>query len=447
MRPALLHEATRPRPWGDDRGALLCGIGKAVAVFLATRLVVWTAAYCGATVHVRIQGRVEPPIGRQAEELRAELARADSTLARVFRRRLSGFAPLMNWDAGHYNSIITRGYAYAPASPGGPQEASEANIAFFPLYPLLCRVFAPVTGVAGAQVLVANVAGLLAAMLLYVWVRQRADESAALFAVACTFCWPAACFYSFGYAEGLALLLIVTAGWLVDNGRFVAAGIVGGLATATRPTVLGLVLVIALAYWLRTKGSGVRRWSGAVGLGLLASSGLVFYACYLTYRFGSPLVYVANFQAGWLGPDAAIDWGAFLSFARLWDQFKYFGRIVVGFPAGLVNLANPLAWNMPATLAVLFLSVAGMRRVPRSFRPLLLLGPLIFLQRYLAAGWTNLGVEPLARYTAVAAPAFIVLGAWCAREWSSGARVVLITTLSLLQASWAFHFGLGEWTG
>jgi len=447
MRPALLHDATRPRPWGDDKGALLRGIGKAVAVFLATRLVVWTAAYCGATVHLRIQTRVEPPIGRHAEELRAELATPDSTLARAFQQRLSGFAPLMNWDAGHYGSIIMHGYAYAPPAPGEPQETRQANIAFFPLYPLFCRVFAPVTGVAGAQVLVANVAGLLAAMLLYVWVRQRADESAALFAVACTFCWPAACFYSFGYAEGLALLLIITAGWLVDSGRFLAAGIVGGLATATRPTMVGLVLVIALAYWLRTKASGVRRWSGAIGLGLLASSGLAVYAGYLTYRSGSPLIYFTNFQAGWLGPNAAIDWGAFLSFARLWDQFKYVGRIVVGFPTGLVDLANPLAWNMPATLAVLFLSLAGMRRVPRSFRPLLLLGPLIFLQRYVAAGWTNLGVESLARYTALAAPALIVLGAWCAREWPSSARIVLIATLSLLQASWAFHFGLGEWTG
>ena len=57
-----------------------------------------------------------------------------------------------------------------------------------------------------AMVLVAHACALAAALVLYMWVRWRVDEHAALFAVAATFCLPSACYYSFAYAESLTLL-------------------------------------------------------------------------------------------------------------------------------------------------------------------------------------------------------------------------------------------------
>jgi hypothetical protein len=104
-------------------------------------------------------------------------------------------------------------------------------------------------------------------------------------------------------------------------------------------------------------------------------------------------------------------------------------------------------WNVPLNLFILFLSLVGLPRVPRSFRPLLALGPLIFLHSYLASGGAKFGVEPIARYTAVSVPAFVVLGAWCMREWRPATRHLLLTFLILLQAAWAFRFGLQEWSG
>lgn len=85
--------------------------------------------------------------------------------------------------------------------------------------------------------------------------------------------------------------------------------------------------------------------------------------------------------------------------------------------------------------------------MPRSFRPLLALGPLIFLHSYLASGGAKFGIEPIGRYMAVAVPALIVLAAWCQREWKPVGRYVLLTLLLLIQAAWAFRFGLQEWSG
>ena len=48
---------------------------------------------------------------------------------------------------------------------------------------------------------------------------------------------------------------------------------------------------------------------------------------------------------------------------------------------------------------------------------------------------------------AVSVPAFVVLGAWATKEWRPAARTVLIAFMLLLQASWAFQFGMGEWSG
>jgi hypothetical protein len=132
--------------------------------------------------------------------------------------------------------------------------------------------------------------------------------------------------------------------------------------------------------------------------------------------------------------------------ARVWDQFKYVGRIIGGFPPGLIDLTNPFAWNMPMNFFILFLSLAGLPFVPRRFKPMLLLGPLIFLQAYLASGGSPFGVEPISRYTAVAAPAFVVLGAWAVRDWKPAVRHGLLAFMLLLQFAWALRFGMGEWS-
>jgi len=430
-------------PAGLVRGLLLV-----LLIFVATRLVVWVAAYSGALMLFRIENGLAPPWERHLRPMAAAMGAADSPVRQRAGEILGDFAPLCRFDGGHYRSIIEGGYRYVPPAPGETDRGKlEQNIAFFPLYPLLCRPLAPALGTFPAMVLVSHVAALGAAVLLYLWLRSRIDEATALTAVALLLALPSACYFSFGYAESTTLVLSAATLWLLDARRFGSAAVCSGLATASRPTALALALVTALAYWCNGPGDRAHRLRRLVPLSLVAAGGLIAYALFLTVQYGSPLVYLANFKAGWVPDAMRADWFQYLTLARVWDQFKYLGRALEGFPVGLVQLANPFAWNMPLNLSLLAVSLAGLPRVPRSFRPLLALPPLVFLHAYLASGGATFGIEPIGRYMGVSLPAIAVLAAWMVREWRWGGRAALLAFFILLQAAWAFRFGLDEWSG
>jgi Gpi18-like mannosyltransferase len=425
------------------------GLLLVILIFAGTRLVTWTGTYCGATLLFRIKHALDPPFEKHMRRLFEEAVQQRGAEYESFVDLLLHLAPLCRFDGVHYRSIIECGYQYLPPPPGTTdRSALEQNIAFFPLYPLLCRPLAPPLTAWQAQVLVAHGCALAAAIVLYLWIRRRVDESTALLAVAVTLCWPSSVYYSYGYAESATLLAFVVALWLIDTRHFVAAAIASGLATATRPTALAIVAVLLLAYWMSSGAPRRRRLWTLIPLGLVGAGGIMAYAGYLTYRFGSPLVYIANFKAGWVPDKQRATWLEFLTLTPVWEQFHYFRDLVLAPPPlGLVNVTNPFLWNVPLLLFILFLSLAGLGRVPRSFKPLLALGPLIFLHAYLASGGAKFGIEPIGRYLAVSVPAFVVLAVWCAREWRPAARHLLLTFMILLQAAWALRFGLQEWSG
>jgi len=432
-------------------GSALRGSLVVLLIFLGTRLVVWAATYQGALIQLRIVCGLEPPMVLRIHNLLKMPADEAAPIREAERHYLANFAPLLQWDGQHYLDIINRGYRYSPGAPHSYPGMNERTIAFFPLYPLVCSQLAQLLGPPAAMIAVSNGSALLAVLLLYLWLRRRVDEGTARLTIACLSCWPTACFYSYGYAEALTLLAIVTTLLLMDRGDFGAASLACGLATAARPTALPLAVVFALSYWLRSRLPIGRRMAALAGLGLIAVSGLLAYAAFLTWHYGTPLVYLQNFKEGWIPDKHRSDWFQYLTLARVWDQFKYFGRTIRGlpaglFPGGLLNLGSPQMWNMPCNFAILLLSLIGMRFAPPTFRPYLWLGPLIFLQAYLASGGTSFGVEPIARYMAVAVPAFVVLAAWM-RRWPAAGQAALMTALMLLQTAWALAFGAGEWAG
>jgi hypothetical protein len=430
--------------------SLRSGLLKVLLIFLATRLIVWTGSYAGAFINFRIWNGLEPPFERHQETMREELldGRKDSELDRSWHEKLEQFAPLMNFDGKHYWSIISGGYKYDPTvTRADPPHKREQNIAFFPLYPLACRFVGQWLDPRAAMILVANVAALAAAVLFYLWARRRAGDAAAIFGVAALLCLPPACYYTYAYAESLLLLLIIATCMLLERRQWLPAAVLCGVATASRPTALGLAGVFAIAYAVGNRHLPLRRLAlRSIPLLLVAVGGIAAYAIYLRVLTGSWTSYFDNFRVGWVPDSQRAEWYQYLTGARMWDQFKHFGRAIRGFPIGLIELINPFAWNIAICLFIVFLSLWFWRRVPESFRPLLLLGPFIFLQSYLASGGATFGVQPMSRYMAVAAPAFVVLGAWGANHWRPAARHVLLTFMLLIQGAWAFRFGLDEWS-
>jgi hypothetical protein len=444
-RALLLNDGAMPP--ATPRRSLGRGLLLVALIFLATRILVWAAAYTGAAVFFCIRHQWEPPLAQHMRPYRETPPDPDSPEYRSAHNLMANLAPLCQFDGLNYQSIIDRGYQYAPPPAEAKPYEYQQNIAFFPLYPLICWPLAQVLGTRAAMILVAHLAALAAGGCLYAWLRRRLDEGGALFAVAVVFCWPAACYFSFAYAESLTLLLLVLALWAMDRRAFGWAAVACALATATRPTAAGIVLVLMLAYWLSSARPRRQRAACLVGLTVLAAGGALIYAGYLTGRFGSPTVYWDNFEAGWVPRKLRADWVSFLTMAPIWSQLGKMAGVVVFWPLGLIELANPLRWNVPLSLLLVVVSFVGMRGVPRSFRPLLLLAPIIFVHAYLASGGAGFGIEPIGRYVALGVPTLIVLAAWFRRRAGAGLSCALLVALVLMQVAWAWRFGLREWSG
>jgi hypothetical protein len=151
------------------------------------------------------------------------------------------------WDAQHYVYLATHGYS----ATGDARNL----IAFFPLYPALISVIAA-TGLPArtAALLISNIAGVVAAILLYEVARQDLRENAAFRAAAFFIVFPTAYFLLVGYTEALFCALAFGAVLAARRQRWLLAGMLGGLAAAARLTGLALLpfLVLELVYARQT---------------------------------------------------------------------------------------------------------------------------------------------------------------------------------------------------
>lgn len=204
------------------------------------------------------------------------------------------------YDSGWYYAIAERGYFY-----NGPGQQSA--VAFFPLYPFSLRALAVVAGdaiVAGVVLTLACGAG--AAVLFFRWCVRMTGERTARLALGLLLLYPFA-FYLFGvvYSDALFLVAALGAFTLLERDRPLLAGLVGAIATASRPVGVALVIGLVLrALELRgvVTGSGLRAllpgrlvWSRVrlrEASVLVSAAGFGLFSLYLWNRFGEPLAFL-----------------------------------------------------------------------------------------------------------------------------------------------------------
>lgn len=223
-------------------------------------------------------------------------------------------APAARWDASWY--LVIAHYGYRPDL--GSFTASRA--AFFPLYPLGIRGFSDL----GLPPVLAGVLISLVAFALALYGIHRlatlelepahllasghlltpghllapGQPSRARLAVLLTAFAPMAFFFSALYTESLYLALSVGLFWCARHGRWMAVGILGALAAATRSTGLLLLLPALLLYLHGPRedrppdAQGFLRYRlrpDALWL-LLLPLGMGAYMAYLGLRGGDPLL-------------------------------------------------------------------------------------------------------------------------------------------------------------
>jgi hypothetical protein len=278
QRVATADHAPAPAVEVVDEGARRRDRWSVVALYVALVAVAWLVV----TISIDHFGLIDdPPPG----------------LVLPHQPWLSGWA---RWDAGWYFEIVRNGYSYTPGV--------QSTVAFFPGYPLLIWTvdLLPI-GLYTAAVAVTLAAGLSAVVLFSRWCEQVRPHRSTLPAVAALLVSPFA-FYLLGavYSDAVFLAAAVGAFLLLERGRPGMAGLVGAIATLTRPVGPGLVFGLALRAWeLRDRRvpslfgrPRISKWWWATVV--VALAGFAAYCIYLAIRFDDPFAFIEQTGApGW----------------------------------------------------------------------------------------------------------------------------------------------------
>jgi Mannosyltransferase (PIG-V) len=199
------------------------------------------------------------------------------------------------WDGGWYLSTAKHGYPHGiPLTDG---HAGQSTIAFFPLYPLSVRaVHALGFSYLTAGLLVAGTAGMATVVLLWLllrrlWGGEAADRGVTLF---CFF--PGALVLSLTYSEPLMLALTIGSLLALLSQRWITAGVLAALATASRPNAIALVAACA---WAAVVAIRTRRQWRALAAPLLAPLGFVVFQGFLWARTGAADAWFRTQHEGW----------------------------------------------------------------------------------------------------------------------------------------------------
>ena len=257
-------------------------VRRAVFVFTLTRVLVFAILLIG--------GQMSRVVTGSGESLRhINLSLGKIPVGRILRDTVSVA------DVLWYQSIASRGYEKIPFTAD-----TTHNWAFFPLFPLLWRLTAYLTGEYPLSgMLLSHVFFLLGlivvhkAAMAFGFSRTIADRG--LFYLAF---FPTSYFFSLPLTESLFLFLTAYSLYSGKRGRWWTAGVVGGLASATRVTGVLLLPALAVLYWESYGGDWRRKevWRQAIWRKellslLLVPVGLVCFMIYLYTITGNPLAF------------------------------------------------------------------------------------------------------------------------------------------------------------
>jgi hypothetical protein len=176
------------------------------------------------------------------------------------------FDTFAQWDSGWFIGIAHDGYR------------TKQTTAFFPLYPLLVRGAAEVVrSYVVAAVLVSLIAGAVAVVVLHRLARPSFADDTILFVAL----YPIAFVFTAAYSDGLFLALAAGSFLAAVQRRSLLAGLLGGLACATRLVGLALLPALLVLLWPRARRDVFR-----LAPLLLLPAAVGAYALYLDHHLG-----------------------------------------------------------------------------------------------------------------------------------------------------------------
>jgi len=321
------------------------------------------------------------------------------------------------WDSAFYLSIAENGYFFILGQ--------QSSVAFFPLYPLMINVLAPILGsTLAAGIFVSNLFLYFALIFLYKLTEFEFDSDTAGRAVFYIAAFPTAFFFTAVYTESTYLLTSIGTIYFARKRMWAWALLFGLMCSASR--IVGVVVwgVVGLE-WMMSHGwtfstihkpqawrnlfNGIRTDFFNLITILLIPLGLISYMVFLNNQFGDPIAFSTT-QSAWgremLGPIAILyrDIAALIGGDFLRGEIWYHVILDLG---GL--------------FAVIAITFAMWRRLGTGYALFCLLSILIP---------TTSGTQSLSRYALVIFPVFMMLAYWGRRAWLD--RLILIVFSVLL---------------
>ncbi len=342
----------------------------------------------------------------------------------VERRHWSLLGELENWDGGWYRALATDGYKHEVLH-------SYTTTGFFPLYPmliwpvsrLLLATTTPATWQAAeiAGLVISGIGGLVATVLVQRlaagwWGEAAGRRAAMLFAL-----FPGSVVFSMVYAEGIMIPLAIGCILALQERRWLLAGLLAALATASEPEAAVLVVVCAVSVGVELRRHGWRVGRRSLAAPLLAPAGLIGVIAYLWAWTGTPLAYWQAQHYAWnerFDPLALIHLGI-----RLANHISF-----AHFNHPTINLNWPVGLTGAVVLLVLLVLMFRIRHTISIEAWVWTLG-ISFIA--VTSEW----VPPNPRLLITAFPAVIVLGYYFARRafaWVLLADGALLAGMSLL---------------
>jgi hypothetical protein len=200
----------------------------------------------------------------------------------------------VRWDSGWFLSIIQNGYSYVPGKP--------SNVAFFPLYPSLVKIFS--FGFADVRIpgiVLSNVALLLAMIYLFRLVKlDYQNTKIPLNSVVFALIFPASFFFSIFYSESLFLFLTVACFYYARRNRWFLSSLFGFFAALTKALGVFIFIPILIEYLAPTSFKDLKfsKIKKDILYLLLIPAGLLTYMTYLYIKFNEPLAFLKT-ETAW----------------------------------------------------------------------------------------------------------------------------------------------------
>lgn len=329
---------------------------------------------------------------------------------------LSVLTSLFNrWDAPHYADIAQNWYVNV---------GDQANfIVFFPLYPVLIRLFTiDFAYVNISALVVSNLCSLIAFLYLYKLAKLEFGEGVAVKAVLFLSVFPTAYFLSAPYTEGLFFALVIACIYYARVGKWHFAGMLSLFAALTRLAGLLLLPVLLVEYYHQT-GWKLRKTNLKLSWSFLPLVGFLMYLGINVQVTGSPFTFLTVEAVHWsnsLNPIAG-----FVSALSWAVNAQYADNITIGIA--------PIAF---AIFGLIMLLVALWRRLRPSYIAYMFLSWALAIS---TSWWIS-----VPRYVMAMFPLFFLLGSLTHKKAiniaivvASGAALIFFTVLFAI-GWWAF---------